>query len=288
MTDMDPMVEGTVWSRVVERMDSFTKAERKVAVALLANYPEGGLQHTHGLAELAKVSQPTVVRFSSRLGYRVFADLQSHLRAEIHKARTSPAAMYRGTTDGERSAGPSWASSIQQRLPLTEIARTAELLLNSRKRVWVTGGRWSYPLALILANDLARLRPRTRFWHPYERAYDLVDLTGNDVIVILDFRRYSKTSLELTRAAAEKGAQIVLVTDMWISPIATVAQFVLPVDVEDPPFDSMIGPLALCEAIIAEMRQGLGDQPIRRLNEIDGYGPEFEFHDRDQPDEETL
>lgn len=271
MTTAHAPADETVWSKIVERMDRFTPTERKVAVALLTNYPEGGLRNTHGVAELAKVSQATVVRFSARLDYRSFADLQRDLREEIQKARTSPAEMYHGSAP--KDAVESLPVQLVQDLALTELPRVADLLLDRRKRIWVTGGRWSYPLAIILSHDLVRLRPGTRYWPPFERAVELVDFSARDVVVMFDFRRYSDDMLSVAQTAVAKGARIVLITDMWISPIAAVAQIVLPLDIEFPPFDSMIRPVALCEAISAEMRKSLGSIPKERLDEIDANRP---------------
>lgn len=58
---------------VAERMRgaeaSLSPAERKIVRVLSAHYPTAGLESASGLATLAGVSAPTVVRFVARLGF---------------------------------------------------------------------------------------------------------------------------------------------------------------------------------------------------------------------------
>jgi DNA-binding MurR/RpiR family transcriptional regulator len=59
----------SVAERTRELLGSLSPGERKVARALLAAYPVAGLEAVADLAERAKVSAPTVLRFAGRLGY---------------------------------------------------------------------------------------------------------------------------------------------------------------------------------------------------------------------------
>ena len=54
--------EVTVAERLRLRLGELTHAERKVARALMADYPVGGLEPVAKLAAAAGVSPPTVIR----------------------------------------------------------------------------------------------------------------------------------------------------------------------------------------------------------------------------------
>ena len=77
---------------VTERaMGRLSAAERRVARALLADYPSAGLSTVAELAERAQVSPPTVVRFAQRVGLPGFGALQTALRDELtRRSSTGP------------------------------------------------------------------------------------------------------------------------------------------------------------------------------------------------------
>jgi DNA-binding MurR/RpiR family transcriptional regulator len=80
----------TVAELIRAHMDQLRPAERRVARALLANYPGAGLSTAAELADVASVSSPTVVRFAARLGLDGYTDLQARLLVELDARRASP------------------------------------------------------------------------------------------------------------------------------------------------------------------------------------------------------
>jgi DNA-binding MurR/RpiR family transcriptional regulator len=75
----------------------FTTAEKKIADYLLVNRGDVGDLSSHELAECLGVGQSTVIRFSKKLGYRMFGDFMSDVR---HADKDSPAEI------GEADAAP--------------------------------------------------------------------------------------------------------------------------------------------------------------------------------------
>jgi DNA-binding MurR/RpiR family transcriptional regulator len=61
---------------VSQRLTSLSRAERQVGRVLLADYPSAGLSTAAGLAQQARVSPPTVLRFAQSLGFSGFTELQ--------------------------------------------------------------------------------------------------------------------------------------------------------------------------------------------------------------------
>ena len=91
---MDPGLHSSTRKLVQAKMDEFSNGERKVARALLAQYPTAGLTTVADLAASAGVSSPTVVRFVTRLGFTGFATFQ---RSLVHvKGRDAYACHPRG------------------------------------------------------------------------------------------------------------------------------------------------------------------------------------------------
>ncbi|GAA4038582.1 MurR/RpiR family transcriptional regulator [Nonomuraea soli] len=271
---------------IKERLGECSPAERKVARALLAAYPAAGLETTAKLADRAGVSAPTVLRFASRLGFGSFADFQERLRAELGGREASPASLYDAGGYGSRPssaaellhlAGQSLGSAVADTftdLPPDDLQAGVDLLADPGRRILVAGGRFTGLLGRYLALHLAQLRGNV---HPLsemavERAATLATAGRKDVLVALDYRRYEPPTLELARYLRDQGARIVLLTDPWLSPIAPIADVVLPSRVGSPsPYDSLVPALAVIETLIAGTLTALGPaghDHLRRNEEV--------------------
>src|SRR5215467_7389922 len=84
----------TVAERLHLKLAELTPAERKVARALLAEYPVRGLQPVAKLAQTAGVSAPTVIRLVGKLSFDSYADFQLSLKSEVSARLSSPLEMH--------------------------------------------------------------------------------------------------------------------------------------------------------------------------------------------------
>src|SRR5258708_37109843 len=84
----------TVAERLQLKLAELTPAERKVARALMAEYPVRGLQPVAKLAATAGDSAPTVVRLASKLSFDSYAGVQRSLKAEGSARLSSPRTMH--------------------------------------------------------------------------------------------------------------------------------------------------------------------------------------------------
>src|SRR2546422_10899894 len=80
-----------------------------------------------------------------------------------------------------------------------------------------------------------------------------------DLLVVFDYRRYQPDTIDCARDAAARGCDVVLFTDQWLSPASAFARQVLVTSVETVgPFDSLVGAIAVVEAIVAAVLGKLG------------------------------
>lgn len=269
--------DATVAEVVHAAMDQLSAAELKVARAVLAGYPTAALGSTGDLAARAEVSPATVVRFVSRLGYRTYRELQQQLRDEVQRERiASPLTLPTRTTGTDLRVGAAqlYEDTVGRtfsELPNAELATAIDLLVDPHKRVFVWGGRYSHLLAVYLELHLRQLRPRTSVLE--ERTRQNVLLLGigkGDVCVVLDFRRYQLDTVRLGEYARSRGAQLIVMTDPWLSPLASKAESVLVARVEGPsPFDSIVPATAIAETVVAGVLQRLGSQAQQRMRQAD-------------------
>ncbi|GAA4210889.1 MurR/RpiR family transcriptional regulator [Streptosporangium oxazolinicum] len=257
-----------------ERLGECSPAERKVARALLAAYPSAGLETVARLADRAGVSAPTVLRFVGRLGFGGFPEFHDTLRAELNERDASPIALYERTEYGSRpptgaatllrQAGLILQQSVAQTfatVPPDDFQAAIDLLADPGRRVLVLGGRFTRLIGRYLALHLVQMRDDV---HPLselsvERAATLARLGRKDVVVVFDYRRYEPDTLTVARHARDQGARVILFTDPWLSPIASLADVVLPCEVGAPsPYDSLVPTFATVEALVAGILTALG------------------------------
>ena len=281
-------MERTIAETLTQSFDALSPAERKVARALIAEYPVAGLEPVHRLAERANVSGPTVLRMLTKIGIGSYPQLQELLRDEISQRTSSPIDQYAAASgvasasapidDGRPVIGASqrvFAAGLESTfagLPGDEFDRVVALLADPKRRIWAVGGRYSSMLAEYLTMHLRLLRPDARNVGRGEsdKSLALLDLGPRDVLVAFDYRRYEDATVTFISRAKARRATTVLFTDPWLSPGAKHADHLLSSSVAAPsPFDSLVPALALVESVVAGVVAALGDDPLDRIRAFD-------------------
>ncbi len=264
-------------SRVAEAGTQLTPAERRVAEEVLADPNRLAFDTVAGLAARAGTSGPTVVRFAVKLGFRGFADLQSEVRRSVsdHLERATDRIRVDDRTSAhdeavrvaERNVGASLG-----RLTPDRLSAVVEPLLDPARQVWVLAGESSTAAAIVLAQGLGMVRPGVArlTGSAVGMAPTLGEVGGDDVVVVMDFPRYERRLVEVAGWLAEDGLTVVGITDGPLSPIASASDAWVEVDVSPiGPFDSTLGPIAVCEVIIARVANELREVATDRLDRIE-------------------
>jgi DNA-binding MurR/RpiR family transcriptional regulator len=157
-------------------------------------------------------------------------------------------------------------------LPEDEFSAIVEMMCDRRRSVHLIGGRFTDALARYLASHLSLVRPDVRHvpsgigvWRDR-----LLDIRRRDVLIVFDIRRYQEDVVAFAQDAAGRGAEIVLVTDQWISPLSRQAKHVLACRVAAPSrWDSSVVLLAVVEALTAAATKRLGAFARKRTEELE-------------------
>lgn len=278
--DSEHLAQSSVRRSVQSAMARLSNSERKVARALLAAYPGAGLTTVAELAEAAGVSPPTVIRFTARLGYDGFPQFQKALVHEINEGMGSPLAQY---GEARRAEGEgvldhalrTFTSTLQQSfadLSTWDFHRVVRGLCDESRDVQIVGGRFSRLLGDYLASHLYLLRPRVELitGRELQRLSALTDAGASTLGVVYDYRRYDEDVRQYAEEMKAQGGTVMLLTDNWLSPIAKTADVVLTSRVEAPsPFDSLVPAMALTEALIAAVTEGLGERGRQRIERVE-------------------
>lgn len=269
----------TVAERLNERQRELTRAERQVHDVILSNYPASGLGSITGLAEAAGVSTPTIARMVQKLDFAGYPEFQAKLREELNDIVSNPIAKretWVAAAPDEhilnrftQEATANIRGSLEQLDPRT-FDRIAALIADPDRRVYIAGGRITQTLASYLFLHLQMIRSDVvqvplNSWPHY-----LLDLREGDILVVFDIRRYESSTQLLVEMARERGAEIILFTDQWRSPIQAIAGHTVSARITVPSaWDSSIAILLVVEAAIAAVQELRWDETHGRTEELE-------------------
>ena len=263
-------------------LGKLTPTERKPALALLANYPVPGLEPVAQFAKRAGVSGPTILRLVAKLGFDSYPRFQQALRDELELRVQAPLAKI-----GARRTGPSpdgdfvsqygraILSNIETslgELPRSELKGALDLLSDHSRRISLVGGRFSASVALQFYLHLRELRPRVQLVSGQTATWveHLLDFGRKDVLIVFDIRRYQDDVIQFANEASALGADIVLFTDQWLSPIAAVARHVFALRTAMPSSWESFGALsALTEILVARLQAVNWGDARRRMERLE-------------------
>ena len=273
------MEQESIEARMRAGLADLTRAERQAATHILSHFPMSALGSVATLARAADVSAPTIVRLVQKLGFAGWSEYQNALRAEVELLLVAPLSRQDGLREPVSHPLQDYAAQVVRNIeasvsliPADAFNGAALALADPARRVVVMGGRLTHALADYMATLLRVIRPDVTWIadHLTDWQQALLDLGQGDVVVIFDIRRYEANAVQFAEFAQAQGAEVVLITDRWLSPAAASAGFVLPCHIEMPAaWDSTATLLVLVEALLARVQSHLPDQVQERLNRLE-------------------
>jgi len=270
----------SVKTRLKSLSGQLTTTERKLCTALLLDYPFAGLDTIQNLAKKTKTSPPSISRFVTKLGFSGYQGFQRQLIDELKEANHSPLDLHRKNRPLQGAFLEDFVTRAtallsESTLAITEVQfeRICDLLGDEKRCVYVIGGRISDAIALYLSRHLRQMRENVfhlpadpEIWPEY-----LLRMKPRDVLFVIDFRRYQPSLETLAeRAATRQDAQIVVLTDKWLSPVSKIADEVIATPIESGTvWDSYAGPLVLMEALVTRIAEGSWDKTSKRIERWD-------------------
>ena len=272
---------GTIEAHMQAAFEQLTRAERQLASHILRAYPVAALGSITALAKAAEVSTPTVVRLVQKLGFKGYPDFQNTLRGEVEDMLISPLAKHERWAQGapdthilNRLADATLAnlSSTLAQIDHAEFDAVCALLADPARAVFAMGGRITHVVAdhfcthmKVVRHGVSLIADAPGSWPPA-----LLDIQPGDVLLVFDIRRYENTVLQVVDMAVEHGAEVVLITDQWVSPAAAQARHRLSCHIEVPSaWDSSVTLLFLVETLVAGVEALTWDGTQTRMKKLE-------------------
>lgn len=263
---------------ITDRIDLMPPGERNAAQTLIANYPMLGLKTVAEFSVQAGVSSPTILRFINRLGFQNYPDFQARLQNELAAQLQSPHNRNENPQIQSDTAYPAVEYTLEniretfRHISEKQLSDIVSSLATARGNVYLIGGRFTDPIAQYMAAHLTVIRPHVFHISGQESAWRdrLLDMGKKDVLIVFDIRRYQDSLLHLSETAKNRGVEILLITDQWLSPIARFARHVLAARTGVPSaWDSSVALFVLAESIIREMTRQLEQVSAARIKELE-------------------
>jgi DNA-binding MurR/RpiR family transcriptional regulator len=226
----------TVHTAVAERYDRLSPGQRRVIDRLLADTRYAAVVSAPELAQVVGVSESTVTRAAQALGFAGYPDLQARLRQRfVDGVPERVAASLADLGDTPEAAAIRVmledAESVRataEDLDLASLGAIVDVLVEAR-RVYVFGARGSFGLALILAIGLRLLLPDARLLNQTggDLPDQLLDMSSEDVLVAISFRRVDRATVDVLKQAARVSATTVGIGDHLSGPLARTAKRML-------------------------------------------------------------
>ena len=269
-----------VFKRIADARPEFSSKMSQLADYVGAHYLKVAFMSTRELADAAKVSPATVVRFPMLLGYADFdelrASIQDRLNSELNgveRFKTIPATSrsalnrLRQIIEGDCESLRSLAHTFSE----PQLRRFCDATLKA-DRVTVVGFRYVGALAEYFAYTLGKIKPRVESWTRADSSlYDRVQLMDErDLIIVLAFPRYPSDLLKLARFAHKLKITILAITDSPLSPVLPLSDATLLAKASMLDFvGSLAAPAALINCFVSELGIRLGKQALDRLETLE-------------------
>ena len=180
---------------MVAAQSDLSPAETRVAAVVLGAPADVAFGTVAALARAAGTGAATVVRFTTKLGYRGFADLRASVRAELSESLRPAAERIREPAAHDVVHLALHAELDNVRTTLEGIDRHAfkeatRLLSRRAARVFITSGEASAGVALLMRDHLSMLRPGVELLRgsPVRVVGELATASTGDVLVAIDVR----------------------------------------------------------------------------------------------------
>lgn len=289
-------------SNLLVRIDmsrsSFSKGQRRIANFIEEHYDEAAFMTASKLGEIVGVSESTVVRFATEIGYSGYPSLQKAMQEMIRDKLTSIQRI-EVTTDriGDKDVLDSVLNQDIEKIKRTieeisrkDFDRTVEAIINA-EHIYIFGVKsasyiasfFGYYLDLMFGNVI--MLNTTSKTTNYEKLFRITD---KDVMIGISFPRYSTMAVDAMNFARERGAHVVAITDSMVSPLVSTADSILIARSDIASIvDSLVAPLSLINALIVAMVIKRKDEVKETFSKLEQVWLEHSIYSSQLPEEKT-
>ena len=251
-------------NRINESYSKLSKGQKRLAAYIVDNYDKAVFLTAAKLGEIVGVSESTVVRFATHLGYKGYPEFQKALeelvknklnsiqRMEVTYGRINQSKILDTVLRSDAEKLHSTLSKIDENV----FDLAVETILKA-KHIYIIGIRSCAPLASFMAfyfNLIFENVHLIQTSSSSEIFEQMVRIGKEDVIIGISFPRYSMRTLKAMEFANNRNAKVITLTDSVHSPMNLYSSCNLIADSDMASIvDSLVAPLSVINALIVAL-----------------------------------
>lgn len=276
-----------------EKRDELSKGQKKLADYILQNYEKAAFMTAIKLGEQVGVSESTVVRFASLIGYKGYPEFQKKLaelvQEKIHSIeRIEIAAGDMSQDEVLDNILNSDAEKVKITLETVDrnaFASAVDSLLEA-DTIYVVGVRSCAPLAQFFSFYLKMIFTRVVLVESNsitELFEQMLRVNEKDVVVGISFPRYSMRTLKAMEFANNRNARVIAITDNKHSPMNMYSSCNLFARSDMASIvDSLVAPLSVINALIVALCIKKKDEVIGNMEILENIWNDYQFFNNDE------
>ena len=283
-------------AKINEQKGKFSKGQRLIASFITEHYDKAAFMTVSKLGNTVGVSESTVVRFATELGYEGYPQMQKAMQEMIRDKLTSVQRI--NVTQSHIGDGNVLEYILNKdidkiRRTLDETSekdfRNAVDAISRAKTIYIFAVRSSAALASFLGYYYSLIFENVKIISNYgetEIYEKLFRISEDDVIIGISFPRYSNAAIQAMTFAKRRGAKAIALTDSMSSPLVAVSDYVLIAKSDIASVvDSLVAPLSMINALIAATVLNLDASVKETFGTLENIWQEYDVYQNNRKDE---
>lgn len=280
-------------SRINECYGSLSKGQKILATYITDNYDKAVFLTAAKMGQVVGVSESTVVRFATHLGYKGYPEFQKALeemvrnklnsiqRMEVTYGRISQSHILETVLQSDQEKIKDTLEHIDEHA--FELA--ADTIIKA-KHIYIVGIRSCAPLAAFMAfyfNLMFENVTLLQTNNSSELFEQMVRISKDDVIIGISFPRYSMRTLKAMEFANNRNAKVITLTDSVHSPMNLYSSCNLIARSDMASIvDSLVAPLSVINALIVALCMKKQGEVAKTLETLEDIWNEYQVYENDE------
>lgn len=289
-------------TRINQYYGKMSKGQKTIANFIYDHYDQAVFMTAAKLGDTVGVSESTVVRFASYIGYSGYPEFQKDLEEWVQNKINSVQkidAKYGRSTQSEivtsvLNADIEKITDTIANLDPAAFETAVNTILNARN-IYIMGIRSCAPLADFLHFYLNMIRGNVillRTTSVSETFEQMIRIDENDAMIGISFPRYSMRTLKAMEFANDRNAKVIAITDSVHSPMNLYSSCNLLARSDMVSIvDSLVAPLSLINALVVAMCLKRPEDVTKNLKELENAWNNYQVYLNDEInfiDEESM
>ena len=280
-------------NRINEKYSSMSKGQKLLSTYITDNYDKAVFLTAEKLGKVVGVSESTVVRFATHLGYRGYPEFQKALeelvrnklnsiqRMEVTYGRISQSKILETVLQSDAEKIKSTLDQLDQ----NAFEAALDIILNA-KHIYIVGIRSCASLASFMAFYFNLMFDNVHLLHTSsssELFEQMVRISEEDVIIGISFPRYSMRTLKAMEFANDRSAKVITITDSVHSPMNLYSSCNLLARSDMVSIvDSLVAPLSVINALVVALCMKSPEQVRKNLEQLENAWNNYQVYMNDE------